>query len=70
MFIQSSSVEEIEPFVGMLAENHLPGALVGETLANALGLQFHNLRYGDRFYFENAEKPQAFTNGTFWMYVH
>ncbi|XP_071849980.1 salivary peroxidase/catechol oxidase-like [Apostichopus japonicus] len=57
-----SSVEEIEPFVGMLAENHLPGALVGETLANALGLQFHNLRYGDRFYFENAEKPQAFTN--------
>ncbi|KAJ8043604.1 Peroxidasin [Holothuria leucospilota] len=57
-----SSVTEIEPFVGMLAENHIPGALVGPTLGCILAVQFHNLKYGDRFWFENDEGPQAFTD--------
>lgn len=56
-----SSVYEIEPFVGMLAENHLPGALVGPTLACILGNQFRNLKFGDRFWFENREGVQAFS---------
>lgn len=58
-----SSVNEIEPFVGMLAENHLQGAIVGLTLGCVLAEQFRNLKYGDRFWFENEEGPQAFSDG-------
>ena len=46
-------VNDIDPWVGMLAENHMPDALFGETAMRIIALQFKNLRDGDRFYFEN-----------------
>ncbi|MGB7440461.1 MAG: peroxidase family protein [Coleofasciculaceae cyanobacterium] len=48
------NVNNIDFFVGMLAEDHLPGASVGESIAAVLTEQFLALRDGDRFYYENV----------------
>ena len=47
------SVEKIDVFVGGLAEDHVPGAVVGELFHAVLSEQFARLRDGDRFWFEN-----------------
>jgi hypothetical protein len=47
------SVDEIDPLVGMLCEDHVPGALVGETAFVILADQFERLRNGDRFFYKN-----------------
>jgi hypothetical protein len=47
------SVDQIDPFEGMLAEDHLPGADVGPTIKAILADQFVRLRDGDRFFFLN-----------------
>ena len=46
------SVDEIDPWVGMLAEDHVVGASVGELLRTIIADQFERLRDGDRFWFE------------------
>ncbi|XP_022099943.1 peroxidasin homolog isoform X3 [Acanthaster planci] len=56
------SVEDIDPFVGLFAERHLPGTLVGPTLACLLAKQFSYLKQGDRFWYENTEGEQALTS--------
>ena len=48
------SVDSIDAFVGMLAEDLLPGASVGETISAVLVDQFTRLRAADRYYFENV----------------
>lgn len=45
------NVNNIDPFVGALAEDHLPGTSVGPLLAGVLGNQFVRLRDGDRFFY-------------------
>ncbi len=47
------STDNIDPWVGMLAEDHLPNSLFGELVMKILESQFRVLRDGDRFYFEN-----------------
>jgi hypothetical protein len=47
------SVDKIDPFEGMLAEDHLPGADVGPTIRAILAKQFAVLRDGDRFFYLN-----------------
>jgi hypothetical protein len=47
------SVDKIDPFEGMLAEDHLPGADVGPTVEAILAKQFTALRDGDRFFYLN-----------------
>ncbi|MBT8368597.1 MAG: hypothetical protein KJP23_28220, partial [Deltaproteobacteria bacterium] len=46
------SPDEVDLWVGGLAEDHLPRALVGQTFARILGDQFERLRDGDRFWYE------------------
>jgi hypothetical protein len=46
-----SSVDEIDPWIGLLSEPQAPGALVGETLKRMLADQFTRLRDGDRFWY-------------------
>jgi len=48
------SVDRIDLWVGELAEDHVPGAMVGETMYTILVRQFTALRDGDRFWYENA----------------
>ncbi len=46
------TVDDIDVWVGGLAEPHAPGALVGETWLVILKDQFERLRDGDRFWYE------------------
>jgi hypothetical protein len=48
-----ANVNKIDPFEGMLAEDHVPGADVGPTVKAILVKQFKNLRDGDRFFYLN-----------------
>ena len=48
-----ADVDSIDPWVGLLAEDHAPGAMVGPTLAMILGDQFQRLRTADRFWYES-----------------
>src|SRR5690606_36215670 len=43
----------VDPWVGMLAETHMPDALFGKTAMTIVKQQFMTLRDGDRFYYEN-----------------
>jgi len=46
------SIDDVDPWVSLLAEPHAPGSMVGETLGRILADQFTRLRDGDRFWHE------------------
>jgi hypothetical protein len=46
-------VNQVELWIGGLAENHLSGAMVGQTFDVIIAQQFTNLRDGDRFWYQN-----------------
>jgi peroxidase len=48
------SVNDIDPFVGFLVEDDLPGRMVGPTLFRVLADQFQRSRDGDRFWYEHV----------------
>ncbi|MFT5291047.1 MAG: peroxidase [Planctomycetota bacterium] len=54
-----ATVNDIDPWVGAQAEDHVPGALVGELVQASLSDQFTRLRDGDRYYWEGY-LPQFF----------
>ena len=56
-------VDDIDLFVGGLAERPLSGAVVGPTFGCLLGQQFQILKKGDRFWFENNIPPSAYSKG-------
>ncbi|MEM6572143.1 MAG: peroxidase family protein, partial [Planctomycetota bacterium] len=47
----ASTPEDLDLWIGGLAEDHLPGALVGETFHAILTRQFEALRDGDRLWY-------------------
>lgn len=47
------SVDNIDPWVGMLAEDHMDNAIFGPTAMKIIQKQFLNLRDGDRYYYQN-----------------
>jgi peroxidase len=49
-----ASVDDVDFWVGTIAEDHHPGAVVGELAYRILRDQFLRLRNGDRFYYESA----------------
>jgi hypothetical protein len=44
--------DDLDPFVGFLLEDDMPGRIVGRTLFNVLVDQFERSRDGDRFWYE------------------
>jgi hypothetical protein len=48
-----ASVDDIDAWVGLLAEPPARGAMVGRTLQRVLADQFRRLRDGDRFWYES-----------------
>jgi len=53
--------EDLELFTAGISENPVPGGLIGPTFSCIIGRQFHNLRKGDRFFYENGGWPSSFT---------
>ena len=53
------NVDNIDAWVGLLAEDHVEGSIFGPLLYEIVKEQFSRLRDGDRFYFEN---DPAFTS--------
>ena len=53
------SPDDVDLWVGGLAEPHVPGAMVGPVFHRILTRQFARLRDGDRFYYEAALPPEA-----------
>lgn len=49
------SVHDVDAWVGMLAEYHLPGKSIGPTHDRILSDQFRRLRDGDFFYYEKDD---------------
>lgn len=47
------TVDNIDVWVGGLAEDHVPGASVGELIQTVLVDQFERIRDGDRFWYQN-----------------
>lgn len=47
------NVDNIDAWIGLLAEKHLDNSIFGPTLYKIMEDQFIRLREGDRFYFEN-----------------
>ncbi|MBA2117808.1 peroxidase family protein [Bremerella alba] len=45
------TVDNIDIFTGVLAEDHVPGSSAGELLHAIVGNQFERLRDGDRFFY-------------------
>lgn len=60
-------INDMDAWVGMLVEDHMPDALFGETVMAVMVQQFQAVRDGDRFYYENdmiltnAEKNEIAT---------
>ena len=52
-----SSINDIDLWIGGLAEDHNPGALVGPTFGSIIKDQFERLRDGDRFWYESHLPP-------------
>ena len=52
------SVDQIDAWVGMLSEDHVDNANVGQTTFTVLVEQFQRLRDGDRFWYQNVFQGQ------------
>ncbi|MEL4896732.1 peroxidase family protein [Crocosphaera sp. Alani8] len=56
------SVDDVDLWIGGLAEQQFGDSIVGETMNAIIGLQFTNLRDGDRFFYENDEYLKELDN--------
>ena len=52
------SLNDVDPWMGGIAETRLPGSFIGPTFACIFGITFDNVRNGDRFWYE---RPNVFT---------
>ena len=60
------TVDDVDLFIGGLAENHASGVMVGQTFGKIIAQQFENLRDGDRLWWQN----QGFDEATRQLIAH
>ncbi|XP_052080311.1 myeloperoxidase-like isoform X1 [Mytilus californianus] len=53
--------DDIDLYVGGISENHVPDGAVGPTFACIIGQQFRDIKFGDRFWYENNFTITGFT---------
>ncbi|KAL4231391.1 hypothetical protein ACF0H5_008970 [Mactra antiquata] len=53
--------DDIDVFAGGLSEEPVEGGVVGPLFACLIGQQFYTLKYGDRFFYENADQNTGFS---------
>jgi len=53
--IYNGDINQVDPWVGMLAEDSQPGSIFGEVLQTSIRNQFEALRDGDRFFYQNDD---------------
>ncbi|XP_042243457.1 peroxidase-like isoform X2 [Homarus americanus] len=53
--------DDIDLWSGGVSERPLPGSMIGPTFSCLIGLTFKELRFGDRFWYENRGFPSQFT---------
>ncbi|GFO02364.1 chorion peroxidase [Plakobranchus ocellatus] len=56
------TVDDIDLYSGGISEDNISGGKVGELYAIILGEQFRDLKFGDRFWFENTGDVSSFTD--------
>ncbi|CAK9289841.1 unnamed protein product [Gordionus sp. m RMFG-2023] len=54
-----NDVDDVDLFPGGISEYHAEDAEIGPTFACLLGDQFFRLRFGDRFWYENANRSDV-----------
>lgn len=54
-------VDDIDLFTGLVSEKRLNDALVGPTLACLLAIQYRDIKFGDRFWYETNAPPARFS---------
>lgn len=54
--------DDIDLFSGSIVETPIGGGLVGETFNCLMSNVFHNLKYGDRFFYETKGQKGSFTD--------
>lgn len=55
------NVDDIDLYTGALSEKPLEGSILGPTITCLLLDQFYRIKHGDRFWYENPQKPQSFS---------
>lgn len=59
LFDVYGDINDVDPWIGFMSEDHLANSIIGEGLETILKMQFGFLRDGDRYYYEN---DPAFTS--------
>ena len=65
----NDDVDNIDAFVGGLAETHVEGGAVGELFATIIADQFLRLREGDRYWFENEKSNTGDKGGKSYRHL-
>lgn len=60
--LYEGNINNVDPWVGMLAEPHIEGGLFGNLVTTIIRKQFQFLREGDRFYYENMDFDESELN--------
>lgn len=60
-----NSIDDVEAFVGMLAEDRIPGSGMGRTVAAVWREEFTRLRDGDQFFYLNTRKLPSLLRARF-----
>lgn len=58
-----NTVDDIDLYVGGLAEKRIVGNTVGPTFNCLMGENFKQIKYTDRYFYEMGGQPHSFSSG-------